>query len=126
VLLPAFLPELKRPSEAPHAQDGVPGGQDLAAFIRSLLSPETDNLYAETHDNVDRLLFTLVLDYTRGNQRDAARILGISRQTMRVKLRALGMQVTHSVESSDDDVRGARISTPPPASQGTRDRDLSR
>ena len=46
---------------------------------------------------------TLALEYTHGNHRDAAKLLGISRQTMRVKLRALGLHVTHSVESDDDD-----------------------
>jgi hypothetical protein len=30
-------------------------------------------------------------------------LLGISRQTMRVRLRSLGLQVTHAVESSDDE-----------------------
>jgi DNA-binding protein Fis len=46
---------------------------------------------------------TLALEYTHGNHRDAARLLGISRQTMRVKLRALGLHVAHSVEPADDD-----------------------
>jgi two-component system nitrogen regulation response regulator GlnG len=46
---------------------------------------------------------TLALEYTHGNHRDAARLLGISRQTMRVKLRALGLHVAHSVESADDE-----------------------
>ncbi|HEX4338289.1 MAG TPA: sigma-54 dependent transcriptional regulator [Polyangiaceae bacterium] len=102
VLLPAFLPKLAS-VELASVLDGSPDGLDLAAFIRPLLSRETKNLYAETHDQVDRLLFTMVLGYTRGNQRDAARLLGISRQTMRVKMRALGLQVTHSVEANDDE-----------------------
>jgi len=51
------------------------------------------NLSAETHREVDRLLMTLALEFTHGNHRDAARLLGISRQTMRVKLRALGLHV---------------------------------
>ena len=52
---------------------------------------------------VTLLLMTLALEYTHGNHRDAARLLGISRQTMRVKLRALGLHVAHSVEPDDDD-----------------------
>jgi DNA-binding NtrC family response regulator len=102
VLLPAFLPSLA-PVDPIFALDAPAPGLDLAAFIRPLLSPEMKTLYAETHDQVDRLLFTIVLGYTRGNQRDAARVLGISRQTMRVKMRALGIQVTQSVEASDDE-----------------------
>jgi two-component system nitrogen regulation response regulator GlnG len=51
---------------------------------------------------VDRLLLSVVMDFTHGNQRDGARLLGISRQTLRTRLRTLGMHVTHSVESDDD------------------------
>ncbi len=115
VLLPAFLPRLSGPEEPAPLADGL----DLAAFIRPLLSAEMKNLYAETHDQVDRLLFTMTLGYTRGNQRDAARLLGISRQTMRVKMRALGIQVTHSVEANDDEPSPGSI---PPA-QASHDSD---
>lgn len=108
VLLPAFLPNFAANEPA---IDRPEAGLDLARFIRPLLSPEMSTLYAQTHDQVDRLLFTMAMGYTNGKQRDAARMLGISRQTMRVKMRALGMQVTHSVESIDDDVNAA--STPP-------------
>ena len=113
VLLPAFLPKLA-PLESPSEVDEPGMGLDLAAFIRPRLSPEMKTLYAETHDQVDRLLFTMALGYTRGNQRDAARLFGISRQTMRVKMRALGIQVTHSVEANDDEPPlGALASIPP-------------
>jgi DNA-binding NtrC family response regulator len=44
-----------------------------------------------------------ILDRTRGNQREAARLLGISRQPMRVKLPALGMLVTHAIETHDSE-----------------------
>jgi DNA-binding NtrC family response regulator len=100
VLLPAFLPKLTATEPFPAVDESAPG-LDLAAFIRSLLSPEMKTLYGETHDQVDRLLFTMVLGYTRGNLRDATQLLGISRQTMRVKMRTLGIQVTQSVEASD-------------------------
>jgi DNA-binding NtrC family response regulator len=113
VLLPAFLP--KPAPLAPLSARDEPGiGLDLAAFIRPRLSPEMKNLYAETHDQVDRLLFTMALGYTRGNQRDAARLFGISRQTMRVKMRALGIQVTHSVEANDDEPQLAASASLPP------------
>ena len=113
VLLPAFLPKLA-PLEFHAALDEPGVGLDLAAFIRPRLSPEMKNLYAETHDQVDRLLFTMALGYTRGNQRDAARLFGISRQTMRVKMRALGIQVTHSVETNDDESPLAALASIPP------------
>ncbi len=39
-----------------------------------------------------------------GNQQQAARLLGIARQTLRQKLRDLGLHVTHSVEADENDL----------------------
>jgi DNA-binding NtrC family response regulator len=103
VLLPAFLPDLSpSPGEAlPPSRP--PEKQDLDEFIRRRLTPEADDLYAETHRQVDRRLLQLALEFTQGNQRDAARVLGISRQTMRVKLRALGLHVSHSIDTDGEE-----------------------
>ncbi len=102
VLLPAFLPDLSgRPAESGPAPAGADLG--LEAFIRQRLGPEARDLYAETHRQVDRVLLPLVLEYTGGNQHQAARLLGIARQTLRTKLRDLGLHVTHSVEADEDD-----------------------
>jgi two-component system nitrogen regulation response regulator GlnG len=65
--------------------------------------PDASDLYAETHRQVDRVLLPLVLEYTGGNQHQAARLLGIARQTLRTKLRDLGLHVTHSVEADEDE-----------------------
>ncbi len=103
VLLPAFLPELAGvPVPARHT---VVSEQsfDLERFIRQRLSPSSTDLAAETHREVDRLLMTLALEYTHGNHREASRLLGISRQTMRMRLRALGLHVAHSVEADDEE-----------------------
>src|SRR5207244_4834945 len=104
VLLPAFLPEaLGGPSEA--APVLPPGGVlDLEAFLSERLGPEASDLYAEVHRQLDRLFLTRVLESTRGNQYQAARLLGIARQTLRQKLRDLGLHVTHSVEADEDDL----------------------
>jgi two-component system nitrogen regulation response regulator GlnG len=69
----------------------------LAAFIRGRLGPEAQDLYAATHRQVDRVLLPRVLEDTGGNQNQAARLLGIARQTLRQKLRDLGLHVTHAV-----------------------------
>ncbi|HTA94195.1 MAG TPA: sigma-54 dependent transcriptional regulator [Polyangiaceae bacterium] len=99
VLLPAFLPDLRWRVDMPERAGVGDATVALGAFIGDQLSSEFGDLYSRTHDEVDRILFTRVLDRTRGNRREAARLLGISRQTMRVKLRALGMQVTYGVET---------------------------
>jgi two-component system nitrogen regulation response regulator GlnG len=104
VLLPAFLPEPlgepggPSPSFAPTEEE-----LDLEGFIRGRLGPDASDLYSETHRQVDRLLLTQVLEYTEGNQHRAARLLGIARQTLRLKLRDLGLHVTRSVEADEED-----------------------
>jgi len=103
VLLAAFLPELAGLPGAPRSGPAAESALDLERFIRQRLAPTTNDLAAETHREVDRLLMTLALEYTHGNHRDASRLLGISRQTMRVRLRALGLHVAHSVEADDED-----------------------
>jgi DNA-binding NtrC family response regulator len=100
VLLPAFLPEFSQRS--PPSTPAGAGTFDLDAFIRDRLTPEASDVYAETLGQVARLLFTRALEFTAGNHRDAARVLGISRQTMRVKMRALGLHVARSVEHDDE------------------------
>ena len=98
VLVQAFLPELTSEPSRPSAPTRTGGELSLEALIRANLTPGTTDCYSETHRQVDRVLFSVVLEYARGNYGQAARMLGISRQTLRVKLRALGLYLTHSVE----------------------------
>jgi DNA-binding NtrC family response regulator len=103
VLLPAFLPEF--PGGPSEAATVAVLGEDLGldAFIHKRLGLDARDLYAETHRQMDRLLLPRVLEYTGGNQHQAARLLGIARQTLRLKLRDLGLHVTHSVEADEGD-----------------------
>ncbi len=71
---------------------------DLAGFIRGRLDPDASDLYSDTHREVDGLLLAQVLEYTEGNQHRAARLLGISRQTLRLRLGDLGLHVRRRVE----------------------------
>jgi two-component system nitrogen regulation response regulator GlnG len=100
VLIPSFLPEFS----ASPAESTPPGGVnlELETFIRQRLQPDSRDLYAEAHGQLDRFLLASVLEYTGGSQHRAARLLGIARQTLRLKLRDLGLRLTQSVESDDD------------------------
>jgi len=102
VLLTAFLPELS--GKAGESRPTAPAGADLGleVFIRQRLAPNGRDHYAGTHRQVDRLLLPRVLEYTGGNQHQAARLLGIARQTLRLKLRDLGLHVMHFVEGDED------------------------
>jgi two-component system nitrogen regulation response regulator GlnG len=52
---------------------------------------------------VDRLLLVRVLEDTGGNQLQAARQLGIARDTLRRRLMELGLQFTRRLEAGEDD-----------------------
>jgi two-component system nitrogen regulation response regulator GlnG len=103
VLLPAFLPELSGEPAASRQQPAPAADLGLEAFIREHLGPGADDLYADTHRQLDRLLLPRVLEYTGGNQHQASRLLGIARQTLRQKLRELGLHVTHTVETDEEE-----------------------
>ena len=102
VLLPSFLPELSVQSPEPAIPASL--NVELENFIRERLQSETRDLYSTVHAQVDRFLLTRVLEYTGGSQHQGARLLGIARQTLRLKLRDLGLHVAQSVEA--DDVEG--------------------
>src|SRR5262249_48995981 len=100
VLLPSFLPELSPQAVQPAATGG--SALDLEGFIGERLGPEAVDLYAEAHRQLDRFLLMRVLEFTGGNQHQASRLLGIARQTLRGKLRELGLHVTQTVEAEDE------------------------
>jgi two-component system nitrogen regulation response regulator GlnG len=103
VLIPAFLPDLSGRPEEPGPEARPIDTFGLESFIQERLSAGSTDLHAEAHNQLDRLLLRRLLEHAHGNHRQAARFLGISRQTLRVKLRALGLHVMHLVESDDDD-----------------------
>jgi len=100
VLLPAFLPELR--TESGRVKDPTAEVSDLDAVIREHLTHDTKDVYGEVHRHVDRMLLVRALEHTGGSQREAAHILGISRQTLRTKLRALGLSVSLALEIEDE------------------------
>jgi len=108
VLVSAFLPEVSGhhrseiPSPSTAEIRSPTSDRDFEAFIRQRLGPDADDLYSSAHSHFDRLLLPIVLDFTGGNQNQAARLLGIARQTLRQKLRDLGLHVTHSVEEREE------------------------
>ena len=103
-LLPSFLPALSgEPAEPVTASPSPAGDPNLEAFIGLCLASGEGDLYADTHRQVDRLLLTRVLEDTGGNQLQAARRLGIARETLRRRLRELGLHAGRQREAEDDD-----------------------
>jgi two-component system nitrogen regulation response regulator GlnG len=105
VLIPSFFPEaLRAPPDTAFGQDAEADADfSFEAFILRRLEEGTTSLSAEAHQHLDRLLLRLALRHTRGNQAQAARLLGISRQTLRAKSRELGVSTSGSPEDAADD-----------------------
>lgn len=103
VLLPEFLPAAIRNRNAGTDQPASPN-MDLSAlttFIQQRLSAESTALYAEYQAVTDRHLLKLVLDHAGGNLSKAARILGITRATLRTKLQSLELSADPSIPAHD-------------------------
>jgi two-component system nitrogen regulation response regulator GlnG len=105
VLIPAFLPESLRVAPEPAAGQ-APEAQTpfcFETFILQRLEESSTTISAEAHQHLDRLLLRLALRHTRGNQVQAARLLGISRQTLRAKTRDLGLAISATSEGDADE-----------------------
>ena len=74
----------------------------LGDFIRTSIEAGTENLYAAALELMERELLVDVLRHTDGNQQQAAKILGITRGTLRTKTRALGIGIGKSVWSEEN------------------------
>ena len=103
-LLPAFLPALPgEPGDSVPASPSAAEDPNLEAFIRLCLTSDDGDQYAEAHRRLDRLFLTRVLEATGGNQQEAARRLGIARQTLRRRLQELGLHLTRRFETEEDE-----------------------
>ncbi|CAN5907135.1 sigma-54 dependent transcriptional regulator [soil metagenome] len=90
VLLPNFLPPLSSPPTArgPEPESAGPG---WAGFVDDRLQAGSTSLYDEALAKMEREVIGRVLRHTGGNQVQAAKILGITRGTLRTKIRTLGI-----------------------------------
>jgi two-component system nitrogen regulation response regulator GlnG len=98
MLMPEFLPDML---VAP-AASGPARHQDfdLGFFIDQRLRAGTTDLHAEARLEMDRVLLAATLRFVNGNQLQAAKMLGIARETLRNRLRELGLNITASVTAA--------------------------
>ncbi len=62
-------------------------GLSIVPFLKNMMELKEKNIYEKIQAQVDKAIFDYLLSYTKENQSEAARILGISRLTLRKKLR---------------------------------------
>jgi two-component system nitrogen regulation response regulator GlnG len=63
----------------------------LPALVREVAASESGKLYRSIMARVERPLLQQALELAGGNQLKAARLLGINRNTLRKRLRLLGL-----------------------------------
>ena len=108
VLAPDFLPaETREANSGPALHGGKPtepqrADDGLTKFIEQGLQSGSNALHAETAMYVERILLTRVLRQTGGNQSHAAKILGITRGSLRNKIRLLHISIDPVVSVDGD------------------------
>ena len=108
VLLADFLPALLTGTPSPPAGSGIVSAQSVGGpfdwdpFVADRIAAGSVELYAEALERMEREVLVRLLKHTRGNQLQAAKIHGITRGSLRTKIRALGIKIGHSVWSEDD------------------------
>jgi two-component system nitrogen regulation response regulator GlnG len=106
IVLPEFLPACIRQEEGAGGTDRRQFDYgDLTGFIQNQLRAEPTNLYSDYQALTDKHLLVQVLHHTDGNLSKAARILGITRATLRTKLNTLDLSVERP------DLRAPRATT---------------
>lgn len=100
VLIPDFLRAALRLDE--RTAENATAAADWELFVRERLSVGSEDLYAEALASMERQVLTIVLRHTSGNQVQAARILGITRGSLRNKIRSLGITIGRSIWSEEN------------------------
>src|SRR5262245_9463887 len=97
--LPRELARDKPAGPAPADSDA----DALLGYIRQRLAAGSTDLYAEALSRLDETLVREVLKHTGGNQAQAARLLGIARNSLRKKIQEQGITLERVVGGAADD-----------------------
>jgi two-component system nitrogen regulation response regulator GlnG len=103
VLVAEALPEEIRVGVRPDATGARHNGEGaLEHLVQQRLDAETNDLYAEALATMEIYVLTRVLRLTGGNQSHAARILGITRGSLRNKIHAHAIHIQNVVHAGDE------------------------
>jgi DNA-binding NtrC family response regulator len=109
VILPEFLPEsIHADANEPLLLDPAANPQsDLEGFMDAHLRDDAHDIHIEATNMMERYVITRVLRHTEGNQSQAAKILGITRGTLRNKIRTLHISLGTTVTLEEEAVEAA-------------------
>ena len=82
-------PQTDAPTQVVSLRDNV--AQVIRHYFASLKGEEPKHVYDFFLDEVEEPILAVVMKFTRNNQSEAARILGLSRGTLRTKLKKYQM-----------------------------------
>lgn len=96
VTIPAAVPDQTCEVSTPVKSNGTTN--DLVMHIETALHSDRDDIYATSLEMMERLVLQHVMAATQGNQTKAAQRLGITRGSLRHKLRNLGISIDHKIK----------------------------
>jgi nitrogen regulation protein NR(I) len=96
--LPAWLHQGTR-TDIPAAEAFDPG---WTRYIDDRLHSGSEHLYEEALQRMERQVLAQVLRHTAGNQLRAAKLLGITRGSLRTKIRDLGIRIDRTVTGDEE------------------------
>ncbi|NNJ24814.1 sigma-54-dependent transcriptional regulator [Alienimonas chondri] len=100
VIVPKDLPaEVRGGTAEPPKETGPPS--DLRPLLEGAFAENSDDIYADSLELMERYVVTRILDRTGGNQSRAAKMLGITRGSLRNKIRGLGITIEQVIGSDD-------------------------
>ena len=109
-ILPDFLPvELHHAASVEAEVDSESGPMpDLAwdtlpEFVEAAVAKDETDVYRRALEKFDRLVISHIMRHTSGQQNRAAEILGLSRVTLRAKLRHMQMSVEKNTNFSESE-----------------------
>ena len=108
-ILPEFLPAELHQDETPEADTDAetnllptPDWQSLPQQVDAWIANGQTDVYRRAREQLDRLVILRAMQQAGGNRNRAAEILGLSRVTLRARLRGMNVAVEKVIASRGD------------------------